>query len=88
MSTDKIPWTSARERWQMQLDLVSNWPCPPKRLKHEADASVVYDATVLLRCFDVLRWSPETRDLIYAAREAVADVERAMWDELRTKEGQ
>lgn len=69
----------------MHLDDASRWARPPKRLKHYADEHVVYDAMVLLRCFNVLRWSPETRALIYAARETVAAADRAMWDELRTK---
>lgn len=86
-TTDKLPWTPVGERWQMHLDGMAYRFHPPQYPRHESDVSVVYDALTLLRCFDVRRWSPETRELIYAAREAVVAADQAMCVELQTKEG-
>ena len=67
------------QRWRENRDEIAGLDIYPKdRVSHAADLWTVGDCGYYLRGIHAKRWTPETRELLYAAREAVDALDRAM----------
>ena len=76
MSNESLRWRENRAEVE-KIDLYTK-----NRLDHAADLWTVGDCWQDLRGIYAGRWTPETRELLYAAREAVAALHRAMLAEV------
>ena len=76
MSNESLRWHDNRA----EVEKIDRYP--KNRLDHAADLFTVSDCWYDLRGIHANRWTQEARELLYAAREAVAALNRAMLAEV------